>query len=176
MNSAIVNIMSQHDVVIFDADRKARFLFNLRMTGQLQRSAQGSGISPRTVRNHLKDDPDFKDAYDEAYGDFKESIETEIMRRAIMGWEEPVYQQGILAGTVRKYDSRLLELLAKRHIPAYKEKQLPTDGLPAGILVVPITQGAIDWEAQHNLDPDKEVKQDGEEEAQPGGSAVRAES
>lgn len=147
------------EVVRFDADRKARFLFNLKLTGQLQRSAQEAGISPRTVRQHLKDDPDFKEAYDEAYEDFKEGIETEIMRRAIMGWEEPVYQQGVLAGTVRKYDSRLLELLAKRHIPAYKEKQLPTDGVPIGILVVPESQGADDWEAKHGLDPSKEVQQ-----------------
>jgi hypothetical protein len=141
-------------VVRFDADRKARFLLCLRLTGQLQMSAQESGISSRTVRDHLKDDPDFKDAYDEAYGDFKESIETEIMRRAIMGWEEPVYQQGLLAGSVRKYDSRLLELLAKRHIPAYKEKHSPTDGLPIGILVVPTRQEALDWEKEHGVLPD----------------------
>ena len=146
--------MSENAVIRFDADRKARFLFSLRLTGQLQRSAQEAGISSRTVRQHMKDDPDFKDAYDEAYGDFKEAIETEIMRRAIMGWEEPVYQQGILAGTVRKYDSRLLELLAKRHIPAYKEKHSPTDGLPVGILVVPAQQEAIEWEKLHGVLPE----------------------
>lgn len=158
--------MSENAVVKFDADRKARFLFNLKLTGQLQRSAQEAGISPRTVRQHLKDDPDFKDAYDEAYEDFKEGIETEILRRAIMGWEEPVYQQGILAGMVRKYDSRLLELLAKRHIPAYKEKNAPTDGMPVGILVVPEQAKAVDWEKRHSLDPDMEVQQtaDSEEE------------
>lgn len=152
-----------NELVRFDADRKARFLGLIRLTGQLQRSAKESGISPFTVKSHLKDDPDFKDAYDEAYGDFKELIETEIMRRAIMGWEEPVYQQGMLAGTVRKYDSRLLELLVKRHIPAYKEKYLATDGLPVGILVVPQDQTALDWEKQHKVLPEgKEIDvQDG---------------
>ena len=149
--------MPAHDVVLFDADRKARFLLAYRLTGQLQRSAKECGISPTTVRQHMKDDPDFQDAVSEAYGDFKETIETEIMRRAIMGWEEPVYQQGILAGTVRKYDQRLLELLAKRHIPAYKEKHQPTDGMPVGILVVPSPQQVIDWEKQHGLNPDDEV-------------------
>lgn len=143
--------MSDNQVTRFDADRKARFLSILRLCGQLQRSAQEAGIAPVTVRTHMKDDPDFKDAYDEAYNDFKEAIESEIMRRAIMGWEEPVYQQGVLAGTVRKYDSRLLELLAKRHIPAYKEKYLPTDGLPIGILVVPESKPALEWEKDHKL-------------------------
>lgn len=138
--------MPKHEVVLFDADRKAWFLRNFKLCGQLQRSAQECGISPTTVRKHIRDDPDFKDAYDEAYGDFKEAIESEIMRRAIMGWEEPVYQQGILAGTVRKYDSRLLELLAKRHIPQYKEKHQVDHNIGGGILAVPIAQTAEEWE------------------------------
>lgn len=126
-----------NELVKFDADRKHRFLMLYRLTGQLQRAARECGIAPSTVRTHLQDDIDFRNAVDEAYGDFKELVEAEVMRRAIMGWDEPVYQQGVLAGSVRKYDSRLLELLAKRHIPEFKEKFEISGNITAGILATP---------------------------------------
>lgn len=162
MSGNVPSIGSTGDVVLFDADRKQRFLTLYRLTGQLQRSARESGISPATVRNHLKSDLDFKAACDEAYRDFKESIESEVMRRAIMGWEEPVYQQGMLAGTVRKFSERLLELFAKRHIQEYKEKVDLNLGTGGGLLVVPAPQSDKDWTAAHAAEeiPYEEVKDD----------------
>src|SRR5262245_34519876 len=41
---------------------------------------------------------------------------TEIRRRAIDGWDEPVVYQGVLTGAVvRKYSDRMLELMAKAY-------------------------------------------------------------
>ena len=137
----------------FDTQRKLRFLTLYRLTGQLQRSARESGISPHTVRAHVKSDTDFKLAMEEAYGDFKESLESEVMRRAVMGWEEPVYQQGILAGTVRKYDSRLMELLVKRHIPEYKERYEVQHNITGGLVAVPAgSQSVDDWAKANNVE------------------------
>lgn len=148
------------ELILFDPDRKARFLQLMRLTGQLQRSAQEAGIAPSTVRAHLKADPDFKAAHEEAYGDFKEYIESEIQRRAIMGWEEPVFQQGELAGTVRKYDSRLLELLAKRHIPEFKEKYEVNHNVSGGILVTPQQNlPAEEWAKSQEVQPDPEPEE-----------------
>lgn len=118
---------------------------NIRCTGALQLSSREAGVSPSTVRSHLTTDPVFKAAYDEAMNDFKEHVETEIYRRAISGWDEEVYQQGEYVGTIRKFDSRLLELLAKRHIPEYKEKFEVQHHLPPGTLVVPIKQSEEEW-------------------------------
>lgn len=151
--------MANDPLVLFDAARKHHFLQMMRLTGQLQRSAQESGISPSTVHNHLKSDPDFKLAHDEAYGDFKESIEMEVMRRAIMGWEEPVYQQGVLAGTVRKFDSRLLEMLAKRHIPEFKEKYTVEHAVAPGMLAVPAAQSVEDWEKSNEVFEDADIEE-----------------
>ena len=143
-------------LILFDADRKARFLACLRVTGQLQKSAQECGISVTTVRRHMKDDKEFNAAYDEAYGDFKEAIEAEIMRRAIYGWDEPVFQQGELAGTVRKFDSRLLELMAKRHIPAFKEKHIVEHTAGPGLLAVPMLQTGTEWAKANLVHEDEE--------------------
>ena len=151
---------SGNELTRFDADRKGRFLQLYRLTGQLQRAAQEAGISSTTVREHQKHDVDFRTACDEAYGDFKEAIESEIMRRAIFGWEEPVYQQGVLAGTIRKYSERLLELLAKRHIPEYKEKHEVTHTGTVGILGIPLQIGTKeDWVKRHGQTAEAEFEE-----------------
>ena len=44
-------------------------------------------------------------------------------RRAIDGFEEPVFYQGAVVGAVRKYSDRMLELLLKGHAPEkYKDR------------------------------------------------------
>ncbi|MCP4900893.1 MAG: hypothetical protein GY906_28330 [bacterium] len=151
--------------VKFDADMRHRYLQLYRLCGQIQRAAKSVGISPTTVRQLLKDDPDFADAHNEAYGDFQEAIEREAIRRAIMGWEEPVFQQGELAGHVRKYDSRLLELVLKRHNPEYKESFQHNHTVGGGVLVVPQLESEDEWEKRNRIDvADAEVI---EEEEQP---------
>jgi hypothetical protein len=94
--------------------------------------------------------------------DFKEGIEVEIYRRAVFGWEEEVYQQGEFAGTMRKFDSRLLEMLAKRHIPEFKERFEVEHHLPPGTLAVPMKQTKEEWmsnvsEAQVVEEPAQDV-------------------
>jgi hypothetical protein len=46
----------------------------------------------------------------------------EIRRRAIEGWNDPVYQMGQRVGSVRKYSDVLLIFLAKRLMPEYRDK------------------------------------------------------
>lgn len=144
--------MSDNLPAKFDADMRMRWLAIYRLCGQIQRACHEVGISPSTVRSLLKNDPDFKDAVDEAYGDFKEQLERELLRRAVMGWEEPVFQQGVLAGTIRKYDSRLLELAIKRHLPEYKESFNVDHNVSGGVLVVPQIESKDDWEKQNCIE------------------------
>lgn len=147
--------MAKNHLIKFDADVKHRFLSLYRLCGQLQRAALETGVAPSTVRGHLKSDPEFKDAYQEAYRDFQEQIEREVLRRGIMGWEEPVYQQGLLVGTIRKFDPRMLELAVKRHIPEYKESFNVDHNVSGGILVIPQIESKEDWEKRHDADPKK---------------------
>lgn len=150
MSGTAVETSGNNPLARFDADTRAKFLMIYGLSGQIQRSAREAGISPTTVRAHIKKNPDFAEAVGEALNDYKESIETELQRRALMGWEENVFQQGILAGTIRKYDSRLLELLVKRHIPEYKEKFEHTHNVEAGILAVPAAESKQVWEEQNS--------------------------
>ena len=57
---------------------------------------------------------------EEAEEDSRDAIREEAHRRAIEGWEEPVYQRGVLVGHVRKYsDAILLKMMAAR-LPEYR--------------------------------------------------------
>lgn len=50
--------------------------------------------------------------------------------RAIDGWDEPVFNEGVQCGVKRKYSDSLLALAAKRHDPMYRDRsalQLETD-------------------------------------------------
>jgi hypothetical protein len=44
-------------------------------------------------------------------------MEDEAMRRAVDGWDEPVYQKGEQVGVVRKYSDSLLALLLRGRRP-----------------------------------------------------------
>jgi hypothetical protein len=46
-----------------------------------------------------------------------DALEAEARRRALEGWEEPVFFGGVVCGHVQKYDSTLLLLLLKAHRP-----------------------------------------------------------
>lgn len=50
-------------------------------------------------------------------------LEREAWRRAVEGWEEPVYPKGQLVGTVRLYSDTLLALLLRAARPKrYREQ------------------------------------------------------
>lgn len=86
-------------------------------------SARAAGISRQAVYKWLEYDEDFSFAYNQAKEDAKDVLRAEIYRRAVEGWEEPVYQLGKYAGKVRKFDATLLIFQAKMLMPEYREKQ-----------------------------------------------------
>jgi hypothetical protein len=48
------------------------------------------------------------------------TIHEEIRRRAIDGWDVPIFYQGKQSGSIGKYSDRLLLLLAKAHCPEFR--------------------------------------------------------
>lgn len=78
-------------------------------------------VTGRQVDQLLASNPDFLDDYLEARGRGREEIRAEIRRRAIDGWDEPVFHNGQEVGAVRKYDSRLLIAMARANLPEYRD-------------------------------------------------------
>ena len=136
----------------FDADRRLAFLRALSLTGQLNKSATAVGVSPSTVRKLQKADPDFADAYQEALDEYREWVEREVVRRAVEGWDEPVFQKGEQVGEVRKHSDALLMMLMKKLDPAYKEKHQVDVNIGGGILAVPAAESVDEWERRHRVE------------------------
>lgn len=105
-------------------ERKQIFLRELRRHGIVLAAARAASppTASRTAcvssfywtRNR---DPEFAAEWDSALAEACAEVELEIHRRAVDGYEEPVYQKGELVGTITRYSDRLLELRAKGLMP-----------------------------------------------------------
>lgn len=175
--------------VEFTEEQKCRYLVRLKDTGLKVASATDIGFTFATVLNHKKLDPDFADAVDAAMQEYRDGqIEREVHTRAIVGWEEPVIYLGKLCTykdpvtgedkplTIRKKSDRMLELLAKRHIPEYREKQSIDLSISGGVMVVPgIALSPEQWERAVNSNGSRRGEIDAATERQPllpGGGGV----
>lgn len=105
-----------------DENRKAIFLAELRrhaipVAAARAASPHSSGGAISSFYHLRRMDPEFAAAWADALQEACANVESEIHRRAVEGWDEPVYQRGELVGTVTKYSDRLLELRAKGLMP-----------------------------------------------------------
>lgn len=76
------------------AMKKRIFLEHFGKTGAVAKSAQVAGWTSATVRHHRELDPEFEDAYQEAYQLHADSLEIEANRRAVEGDADVVVQAG----------------------------------------------------------------------------------
>jgi len=161
--------------VRFTEDRQRKFLVAYAETGMVLRSALTAGVCSKTILNECKRNETFAALYGDAKTFFNELIDTEIKRRAIDGWDEPVYQKGervweetfdpetgkilkdkdgksvMHPAVVKRFSDRLLEMMAKKNNPAYRDKQQIDVNISGGVLAIPSNgpQTTADWEKQY---------------------------
>jgi hypothetical protein len=129
-----------------------RFLQHLATSGLYHESSRTCGLAPSTIARLRKEEPEFQAMCDESMDEYKDSLVRAAHSRAVEGWEEPVFssKHGGEIGTIRKFDSRLLELLLKRHMPEFREKFEGELKVSGGVLVAPIpATNMADWMAKH---------------------------
>lgn len=112
---------------VTEAESRARwmpiFIETLAETCSVTKSAEAAGVSTRTAHRWRKDDEAFGQAWDDALAVGADVLESEAVRRAHDGWDEPVYQQGKQVGIVRKFSDTLLIFLLKGAKPEkYKDR------------------------------------------------------
>jgi hypothetical protein len=107
-----------------------KFLDGLRNSWSISKSARDAGIGAETAytwransRGTLNEDTgeytdDFCIRWEQAQRDGIERIEDEAIRRAVEGVEKPVYQQGVIAGSVTEYSDTLMGLVLRGKMPA----------------------------------------------------------
>ena len=93
------------------------FLEKLAETCNVRESCRHAGIDRQTAYNARKSNPAFKDLWTVAIDEGVDVLRLEARRRAVEGWDEPVFQGGEKIGAVRKYSHTLLIFLLKAHAP-----------------------------------------------------------
>ncbi len=96
---------------------RARFLETFAACGNVTVAAQAAGAGRSTVYAWLVEDPEYRLAFNEAREMAADALEAEAHRRAVKGYERPVYHNGALVGTVTEYSDRLLEVLLRANRP-----------------------------------------------------------
>ncbi len=134
--------------VRFTAERRATFFETLTLCGLVQRASDMCGVNRQWLYELRKNDDEFAADWTDALEQYGDTIDEEIHRRAVEGWEEPVYQGGDLVGVIRKYDSALLMAKARAVRPKLYRQNVKVEAdvaLHTGVLVVPSVATAADW-------------------------------
>lgn len=136
-------------------ERRRLFLRAFASRGIVLDGCKAAGVSRVTV-HHWRDTSEwFSALYDAALEEAADRIESEAIRRAVDGYDEPVIYQGMPTTivdaetgeqrqlTVRKYSDTLMALVLKGARPdKYRENhKVELEGGSGGVLIVP---GVID--------------------------------
>lgn len=103
--------------------KQTEFITHLIDLVSVTRAAKKTRIGRQTVYDWIKNDPDFKIAFESACDIATAKLEDEAVRRAYEGTLKPVYQGGAKVGTIREYSDTLLIVLLKARAPEkYKDR------------------------------------------------------
>lgn len=94
------------------------FLTHLSSGWSAKHAAEAAGRNVRRFYDLREADGEFAEAWSRAVESGTQVLEDEARRRALDGWDDPVFQQGQLVGHVRRYSDRLLEFLLRGRRPA----------------------------------------------------------
>ncbi len=104
--------------------KREQFLELLATNGNVTVTCDALNLRRQTVYEARAEDPDFAAAWDEAMEQAADHLEAEARRRAVDGWDEPVYYLGRRVGLVRKFSDTLLIFLMKGARPEkYRDRQ-----------------------------------------------------
>mgnify|MGYP001112074596 CR=1 FL=1 len=109
--------------------KKAFLVAYIDSGGNISKTAESLNINKSKHYYWLKTDKVYAQAFEVAHERSLATIESEIIRRAVEGYEEPVFYQGKQVSAVRKYSDNLLMFLAKRRDPNYRDNNQTQIGI-----------------------------------------------
>lgn len=95
----------------------SRFIRALGDLGSPAAAAREAEINVRTAYARRRQNEAFREAWDEAIDRCTDLMEAEAKRRAVDGWDDPVYSGGQRIGMIRRYSDQLLMFLLKANRP-----------------------------------------------------------
>lgn len=121
--------------------------------GDLHDAARKVGLSPHFVTTWMKDDDVAAKDIEEAQRIGWMGLESEAIRRAVVGIEEDIYYKGEVAGQKTVFSDGLLGKLLEARVPAYKkgENSGNTFNGPTQINVMPRAANYDEWLAMKDI-------------------------
>jgi len=104
-------------------EKEAKFLEALSDTCNVSDACRIASVARSTAYERRDEDTEFAKGWDRSVRIGAETLEDEAFRRARDGVDEPVFYQGAVCGTVKKYSDTLLIFLLKGAKPVkYRER------------------------------------------------------
>ena len=137
--------------VFFTDERKNIFLEHFAETGRMQESAEVSGTTAKTVREHMKRDLDFAAAVDIARETYSDKVRK---RNSDLYFNPPKKVNYDRNGNIISEEDCIFPLLnameLKAHCHEYREKQEVNVNHSGGVMLVPGTVSSADeWEKKY---------------------------
>lgn len=131
----------------FDDEAKQRYLDALKKTGRRWAAEEAAGVARQTVATHLKNDPDFAQACEEAAEEYATAGLISIEKDALEGQLETSYDpEGNVVREVRRFETKLREMFLKRYDKEYNDKyQVEHSGEIGGVTLIPGLAALSDW-------------------------------
>ena len=128
---------------------RAAFLEALRETRCVTDACAASDMSRSAAYHWRKEDESFRSDWDEAWQAVVDELEASTMTKAIEGWEEPVFHEGVVCGHKRRFSPTLMIFMLKAnrpekyHLEKKEAKQLGESA--GGVIVAPGHRSPRDW-------------------------------
>lgn len=128
---------------------KAIYLEEIRKSGKRALAALKAGVSVTTVKRQMKEDPEFCEAFDTAYDEYREARVKKLEAQAMNGFEETIFSPTGEKSTRRRYESNLRAMVLRAYAPElYQEKSALDITVRGGPMLVPAILDAGEWEKQ----------------------------
>ncbi len=89
-------------------DWRPKFLKAFAYSGNVKLAAAKAGVGRATPYAERDRDSEFAASWEDAVEEALDTLEAEVFRRGVVGYEEPVFYKGSHVADITKYDSSLL--------------------------------------------------------------------
>ncbi len=139
-------------MITFDDKAKEIYLDEFASHGRKKHAADAAGVSLHLVRSHLKNDPEFAKAHDEACDSYRDQfVQHAVGELATKG--TPVMgsnKEGKIYEVRRDYPVPIILLELRRIDPTYREKQELDITSGGSVLVAPAHMTPTEWVADQD--------------------------
>ena len=140
-------IKDQRAIKLDDA-AKQRYIETLAQTGKRGLAAAAAGVTGSTIQKHMKADPDFIEACEQAIDDYREQRVLMIENQALAGFEETIFSPTGEMATRQRYETQLRIMVLKAYDKeTYTERKEIDVTFKGGAIVIPLPPSADDWDS-----------------------------